>query len=174
MGLFNQDIDPQRQEELKIKYRKLQKNEEHLMRFIVRILEDEDEFQDHARAKCLDLAKNIGTIVRAGPWDHQCIVEKITSKKLKKAFSQGFRVIVDDGQPASWKSSVATEECLSTEFAEESTEQDNEIKDASSTGFQSVCDSVSDLSSQQFQSLASSLPDKTDVETRQLRGEQAF
>jgi len=88
MGLFNQDIEPQYQEELKIKYRKLQKNEEHLMRFIVRILEDEDEFQDHARAKCLDLAKNVGTIVRAGPWDHQCIVEKINSRKLKKAFSQ--------------------------------------------------------------------------------------
>ncbi|CBY15037.1 unnamed protein product [Oikopleura dioica] len=169
MGLFNQDIEPQYQEELKIKYRKLQKNEEHLMRFIVRILEDEDEFQDHARAKCLDLAKNVGTIVRAGPWDHQCIVEKINSRKLKKAFSQGFRVIADDGQPASWKSSVATDECLSTEFVEESTEQGNEIKDASSTGFQSVCDSVSDLSSQQFQSLASSLPDKTDLETRQLR-----
>jgi hypothetical protein len=88
MGLFNQDIEPRHQEELKIKYRKLQKNEEHLMRFIVRILEDEDEFQDHARAKCLDLAKNLGTIVRAGPWDHQCIVEKIASKKLKKAVSQ--------------------------------------------------------------------------------------
>lgn len=70
---------------------------------------------------------------------------------------------------------------------EESTEQGNEIKDASSTGFQSVCDSVSDLSSHQFQryfylqtpfvnmfSLASSLPDKTDLETRQLRGKQTF
>ncbi|CAG5112900.1 Oidioi.mRNA.OKI2018_I69.chr2.g7065.t1.cds [Oikopleura dioica] len=166
--LFNQDFEPQYQEELKVKYHKLQKNEEILMRFIVRILDEEDEFQDHARAKCLDLTKNLGTIIRAGPWDHTSILENIKSKKLKKAFSQGFRVIADDGQPTSWKSSVATEE-VSTEFVEESTEQDQIVKDSSSIGFQSIVDSISDLSSQPFQSLASSLPEKNEVEQSLLK-----
>ena len=65
------------------------------MRFIVRILDEEDEFQDHARAKCLDLAKNLGTIVRAGPWDHTSILENIKSKKLKKAFSQVIVIFIN-------------------------------------------------------------------------------